>query len=149
MIIELDFEGIVVEPQSIGMGRCNFGCMEVIGKLQRAKHEIRLNTSRAEDIARPQSLESALKLINEDHWMLLKDRDNMDGFSLEPITANKYKIHPPAWDLAEAIRTGVLFIDDMSWGIPLKPAVMTNGMMVDWSALDVLFEENGLYIPIT
>jgi hypothetical protein len=75
MEIYLDFDGTVVEHQYPKMGRCNFGCFEVIKKLQNAGHVIILNTYRAD--CEDGTLEEALKLINDDYWHLLKDRKNI------------------------------------------------------------------------
>jgi hypothetical protein len=137
--IMLDFDGTVVEHQYPKLGRCNYGCMEVIKKLQDAGHEIVLNTYRAD--CNDGTLEVALKLINEQSWMLVKDKTNMDDFQLTPIVASPTKRYPLPFDLEDAIKTGVLYIDDVQNGVPLKPCVMKSGEMVDWDAIEKLLIE--------
>lgn len=143
MRVYLDFDGTVVEHTFPKIGRCNFGCFEVIKKLQDAGHEIVLNTYRA-DIGE-ESLASALSMINDMCEYFIMDRSARKEFKLLPIGALSKKIHPPRLDMDEALRSGELFIDDQSYGTPLKSAVMTNGMMVDWNKLDHIFETYGLY----
>lgn len=143
MKIYLDFDGTVVEHEYPKIGRCNFGCFEVIKKLQDAGHEIVLNTYRAD--CADGTLEQALKLINENHWMLIKDRMCNIGFEIKPIGATSCKIFPAIWNIDQAITYGIIFIDDMAPNMPLKNAVMTNGKMVDWDVLDKIFEEKGIY----
>lgn len=65
-------------------------------------------------------------------------------FDLIPIESTDKKIHPPRFDLERAIEEDVLFIDDQSYGTPLKKAVMTHGMMVDWDELEVLLKEHNI-----
>lgn len=48
MKIYLDFDGTVVEHAYPRIGRDNFGCVEIIRRLQDAGHEIVLNTYRAD-----------------------------------------------------------------------------------------------------
>jgi len=142
--IYLDFDGTIVEHQFPKIGRCNFGCIEVIKKLQDAGHKIILNTYRA-DVG-GEFLDAALKLLNEQYWMLLQDRKLRDDFKLAPITEwTPKKIHPSPFNMLLTQKTGELFIDDISAGTPLKPAVMTPTRMVDWDMLDLLFLQFGLY----
>ena len=142
--IYLDFDGTVVEHQFPKMGRCNFGCFEVIKKLQLAGHKIILNTVRP-DISL-HSLQEALNLINHSHWRLIKDHSQRNEFRLEPISQYaSSKIGPYPLDFPLAEQTGELFIDDNSTNTPLKPAVMTGGNIVDWDKLDILFTLHGLY----
>jgi len=142
--IYLDFDGTVVEHQFPKIGRCNFGCIEVIKKLQNAGHKIILNTYRA-DIDQ-EYLNAALKVLNEQYWMLLRDRKLRDDFKLDPITEwTPKKIHPSPLDFKLVEQTGELFIDDIASKTPLKPAVMTPTRMVDWDMLDLLFLQFGLY----
>jgi hypothetical protein len=145
MKIYLDFDGTVVEHQYPKIGRCNFGCMEVIKKLQDAGHEIILNTYRVECM--DGSLEAALKHLNEKSWMLTKPTTpNRQDFSLMPITTyTPKKIHPPKWDWDLIRFWKEMYIDDIADGIPLKPAVMIHGNMVDWDKLDLEFQDNGIY----
>lgn len=141
MKIFLDFVGTVVEPSTKLIGRCNFGCFEVIKKLQDAGHLIILNTSYTGE-----DLEQALDLINNKHWMLIKDRSQRDSFEIKPIKAHSAKINPDRWDLDAAIESDILFIDDYAFGIPTKKCAMVENMrMVDWDVLDKEFEEKGLY----
>lgn len=144
--IYLDFDGTVVEHTFPKMGRCNFGCFEVIKKLQDAGHEIVLNTYRADIGEVP--LREALSMVNDMCEYFIKDRSKRGEFELVPIVALDKKIHPPRFDMLEALRSGVLFIDDNSYGTPLKVAVMSSGLMVNWDALDAIFEEYGLYQKI-
>lgn len=130
MKIYLDFEGTVIE--SGRMTRENFGCMPIIKKLQDAGHEIILNTYRAD--TSQESLEKALDFINYHRKV-----------ELQPIKALPRKVTPPSWDLPSAIHYGVLYIDDISYGIPLKPCCMVSGKMVDWEKLDKQFQEHNLY----
>jgi hypothetical protein len=144
MIIYLDFDGTVVEHAYPSIGRCNFGCFEVILKLQNAGHIFILNTYRAD--LKDGSLEKALKLINENHWMLWKDREAMEDMEIKPIhDFCVQKIHPSVFDWDSIKKSNELFIDDIAHKIPLKKAVMTHGDMVDWDELDKQFAENGLY----
>jgi hypothetical protein len=80
--------------------------------------------------------------------MILKigTRSDENGFQLNPITEFcKNKIQPHSFDWEAIHEFNILFIDDIAPRIPLKPAVMTKGMMVDWDELDLQFQKNGLY----
>ncbi len=148
MIIYLDFDGTVVEHQYPSIGRCNFGCIEVIYKLQKAGHKILLNTMRCE--FNNGSLEKALSWF-DNAWMMLKDKKlNQDGdFNLMPIEATTYKHSPQIWDWDFFREKGFVIIDDQSLHVPLKKAIMTvNSYMVDWDEIDKQLSENGLYEPI-
>ena len=149
MTIYLDFDGTVVEHKFPKIGRCNFGCIEIIKKLQDAGHEIILNTYRADiDSENPdlKSLDKALELLNKRAYMLLRDKTiDIGHFRLKPIVATKAKIHPSPWNLHEAIKIGVMYIDDIASDIPLKPAVMISGNMVDWDVLDAQFKAFNIY----
>jgi len=147
MRIYLDFDGTVVEHQYPKMGRCNFGSIEVIKKLQDSGHEIILNTYRSE--TNNGTLESALKLLNEQYWMILRDRNSRENFEMKPITKYcKGKIHPNIFDWETIKNTNEMYIDDQALNIPLKKAAMIDGMMVDWDELDKQFEANGIYKKI-
>ncbi len=141
MRIYLDFDGTVVEHHYPKMGRANFGCMEVIKKLQDAGHEIILNTYRAD--CADGTLQQAIEYFKY-AYRVTKEHD--DRFELLPFEHTKAKIHAPEFDMDRAIIEDVLFIDDQAQGTPLKPAVMTNGKMVDWDVLDKLFNIHGLYL---
>ena len=133
MIIYLDYDGTVTEHAYPSIGRCNFGCIEVIRRIQDSGHDVILNTMRVE--FRDNSLQKALEWF-EKAWMLVKDRSQRDTFELKPITHTKYKIHPWPWDLDEAIKHNQLYIDDIATGIPLKPCCMISGNMVDWDEVE-------------
>jgi hypothetical protein len=143
MKIYLDFDGTVVEHQYPKMGRCNFGCMEIIKKLQDAGHEIILNTYRAD--CNDGSLQKALDMF-DNAWMLTISHD--PEFNLSPIGHLKEKRHPMSFDVPYFKEKGIFFIDDQCNGTPLKKAAMSDGWMVDWDALDVILDENGIYNPI-
>lgn len=140
--IYLDYQGTLIEN---GIDRCNFGCMEVIEKLQKAGHEIILNTSHVED-KDPSKLNAAMAMVNEKAWLFVKDRSRRDDFELEPIPVNKFKYQPEIWDWKRMKSSGIMTIDDYAIGIPLKLSGFTNYNLVDWSKLDTEFEENGMYI---
>jgi hypothetical protein len=134
MTIYLDFDGTVVEHQYPKIGRENFGCMEVIKKLQDAGHKIVLNTYRAE--VGNGTLAKAIDYINLHHAVELNDM----------IEVSSKKIHPPEWDIERQIIEEVLFIDDQARNIPLKPTIIVeNSKMVDWDKLDEQFKKHGLY----
>lgn len=142
MKIYLDFDGTVVEHAFPKMGRCNFGCMEVIKKLQDAGHDVILNTFRA-DIGES-ALREALDLLHFQAWSFTKDA-NEDFEFLPPITALPAKKHPARWDWQLMEMTGEIYIDDIATDMPLKNAVMTSGKMVDWGFIDLEFIEHGIY----
>jgi len=130
MFIYLDFDGTVVEHAYPDTGRCNFGCVEVIKKLQDSGHDIVLNTMRSE--LDPDSLKKAIRWF-ENSWMFFKDRD-FDQ-ELSPIKVSQTKIHPHPWERpTESTKT--IFIDDIATGIPLKRASMINNNMVDWDKVE-------------
>ena len=143
MRIYLDFDGTCVEHEYPKLGRCNFGCIEIIEKLQNAGHEIILNTYRSE--CKDNSLSEALKWINENNFMFVKDRARRETFELKPITATIHKLNPLPWNLIDAIAYGDMYIDDTAFGIPLKPCCMILSSMVDWDALDKQFIEHKIY----
>lgn len=133
LTIFLDFDGTVVEHAFPEIYAASPGSIEVIRKLQNAGHSIILNTYRAELGAH--YLEAAIEFLTmEDHG--LKPLDEIRDF----------KLNPPDWDLEKSIAFGVLFIDDISEGIPLTPnRAFNDGFMVDWKVLDELFERAGVY----
>lgn len=141
MKIFLDFDGTVVEHAFPKMGRVNFGCFEVIKKLQDAGHSIILNTYRA-DIGEKE-LESAIFVINN-AFRFLKIRGDRE-FKIELSEVLQNKIHPPKFDMDDFIKNKEIFIDDMSYGVPLKPCIMERGVMVDWDVLDEIFKQYKLY----
>ena len=83
-----------------------------------AHHKILLNTYRVETES-DEPFDNALRYLEKntvpvDQWMTKK-------------------IIPTDWDLDHAINVGEVFIDDMSFGIPLLPCSNPkDGKMVDW-----------------
>lgn len=142
MKIYLDFDGTVVEHQYPRMGRCNFGCIEVIKKLQDAGHEVVLNTYRAN--ISPSALQQALDFLNVNAWAFLNGKQD-HFFELKPIVALPEKLHPAQWDWNLMNQTDAVYIDDVALHMPLKPAVMSEGKMVDWGQINLEFIENGMY----
>jgi predicted mannosyl-3-phosphoglycerate phosphatase (HAD superfamily) len=136
MKIFLDFDGTVVEHHYPQMGRYNPGCFEVLQKLQAAGHEIILNTYRAD--CNDGTLELAFQFLN-----------SQLGFANNPILQRtEKKIYPPSWNWDYFFDNEVIFIDDISSGIPLIPTVeLINSNMVDWAAVDKQFSEKGIYRP--
>jgi len=138
--IYLDFDGTVVEHDYPNIGRCNFGCFEVIKKLQDAGHEIILNTYRIE--CDRESFEQAQKYLNETYWNFCKDKNT----ELQPILKHTgTKSNPVIWDWNIMKQTKEIWIDDIANDIPIKPCVMMTDNMVDWDELDKQFKENDLY----
>lgn len=133
LTIFLDFDGTVVEHAFPEIYAANPGSIDVIRKLQNAGHTIILNTYRAE--LGVDYLDAAVEFLTmEDHG--LKPLDEIRDF----------KLNPPDWDLEKSIASGVLFIDDISEGIPLTPnRALKDGFMVDWNVLDELFKRVGVY----
>ena len=140
--IYLDFDGTVVEHAYPDIGRCNFGCVEVIQKLQQAGHEIVLNTMRCE--FNDGSLEKAIEWFDK-AWMFVTDKSKRDDFSLLPIPATTFKHSPFVWNWWLFEQDHIIVIDDLTKDIPLKPCAMTNGYMVDWEELDKQFIQKGIY----
>jgi len=125
MTIYLDFDGTVVEHAYPEIGAANPHALRVIGKLQTSGHHIILNTYRAD--LNDGSLEEALAYLHESN-------------EIEPILENlPLKVHPPKFNLDEAILKNVLFIDDISEGTPMRPnKTLAYGIMVDWIELERL-----------
>lgn len=140
MKIYLDFDGTVVEHIYPEIGRCNFGSLEVVRRLQDAGHQIFLNTYRAD--CNNGTLEQAIKYLKDYAWMVTHPSN--EDFELLPFEVLNEKIHPPIFDIDEFIKNGEIFIDDMSTGTPLKPAQMSNGFMVDWVEIERIFIEKGI-----
>ena len=129
MKIYLDFDGTVVEHAYPRIGRCNFGCLEVIRKLQDAGLEIILNTYRSE-----------LGII-----ALQESIEYLTSNGIEKFNVLPNKKHPTRWDWQLMEMTGEIYIDDIATDMPLKNAVMTSGKMVDWGFIDLEFIEHGIY----
>lgn len=119
MLVFLDFDGTVVEHQYPAIGAYNDGCFEVVSALQNAGHEIVLNTYRIE--LEETSFHDAIDFLNSSKTIS------------KVLKRTTKKINPQAWDLEKAKETGVLYLDDIALGIPLKNAVHSNTQMVDWS----------------
>jgi len=142
--IYLDFDGTVVEHAYPRIGRCNFGSIEVIKKLQDAGHNIILNTYRAD--INDGSLEAALKYINENYLMLIKDVNQINTFELKPILIHTpFKVHPKPWNWNLMLSNGEIYIDDIALGMPLKNAVVQKNKMVDWDIVDQEFTKYKIY----
>lgn len=137
-IVYLDFDGTVVEHQYPQIGRCNFGGYRVVKALQDAGWEIILNTYRA-DMGK-EALEKALDYVNQTWPMCEGDFET----NLKPIQATEKKLHPHPWDLQEFLRTEVIYIDDSSHNVPLKPAAMSSGNMVDWAKIEFELKQFGV-----
>lgn len=142
--INLDFDGTVVEHQYPNIGRANFGCIEVLMKLQNAGHKIVLNTTRSE--ISPEALHEAIRWFDYAYRFLVdaeKRKKAEFNFALDGVL--NYKMQPGLWDWQRFKAEGVIMLDDQCYGIPLKKAAMSTGNMVDWAALDIQFAEQGLY----
>jgi hypothetical protein len=138
MKIYLDFDGTVVEHQYPLIGGCNLGCLEIIDKLNKAGHEIVLNTMRVEFDNR--LLMEAIEFINHSMTNL---KNNTQIYSFKN-TDHKYE--PTKWDWNLHFNTGRIFIDDVCIGIPLKNGILSSRKMVDWDLLNLEFIKHGLYI---
>jgi hypothetical protein len=120
MRIYLDFDGTVVEHNFPAVGNENPNAINVISLLQKAGHNIVLNTYRADiDIS---YVQEALSFLNS-HPQLSVPIENY-------LTK---KLDPKPFDLVIAKSANQLYIDDISEGIPLcRNKVLEFGMMVDW-----------------
>lgn len=125
MIIYLDFDGTVVEHAYPEIGAPNPHALRVIGKLQAAGHQLILNTYRAD--LNDGSLEEAITYLNS-------------ATEINAIAEHlPLKVHPPKFDLDEAISINQLYIDDISEGTPMRPnKTLEFGLMVDWIELERL-----------
>jgi len=133
MLIQLDFDGTVVEFNWPKIGLLNEGCIEVVEKLREAGHEIVLNTYRAD--LNDGTLEEAHGFLKE-----------IGIFPIDKlIPTNERKVKSPPWDLEKFIEDQILFIDDDTENIPLRPCFESHLLMVDWLELDKQFRERGVY----
>ncbi len=132
MRIYLDFDGTVVEHNFPAIGAENPNAIHVISLLQKAGHNIVLNTYRADiDIS---YVQEALSFLNS-HPQL--------SMSIENYLPKK--IDPKPFDLVIAKTANQLYIDDISEGIPLcRNKVLEFGMMVDWAELERLLRNENL-----
>jgi hypothetical protein len=133
MLIQLDFDGTVVEFDYPKIGLLNSGCVEVVNELRKAGHEIILNTYRAD--LNDGTLEEA--------HVFLKEIGIFPNHL--PIPTNIKKIKSPEWNLSQFINSGTLFIDDDTPQIPLRPCVGCHLLMVDWLELDKQFRIHQIY----
>jgi len=118
MLILLDFDGTVVEHQYPAIGAYNEGCYEVVSALQNAGHEIILNTYRIE--LATEAFDEALQFLNNSGKI-----NKIEKYTIR-------KLHPEPWNLEKAFQDGVLYLDDICQGIPLKNAFHSKTLMVDW-----------------
>jgi len=133
MLIQLDFDGTIVEFDYPRIGILNSGCVEVVEKLRQAGHEIVLNTYRAD--LNDGTLEEA--------HVFLKEIGIFPHH--EQIPTNVKKVKSPPWDLEKFIESQILFIDDDTENIPLRPCVGCHLLMVDWLEVDRQVRESGVY----
>jgi hypothetical protein len=133
MKIYLDFDGTCVEHKYPEIGAYNPGCFEVIKKLQKAGHDITLNTYRVE--ISEDSLREALEYLNKNTEHLIAP--------IMQCTTKKLQPFPWMWGTIEKLNE--MCIDDSALGIPLITTPDESSMMVDWDALDKQFEEHGIY----
>lgn len=132
MRIYLDFDGTVVEHNFPALGAENPNAINIISRLQKAGHNIVLNTYRADiDLS---YVQEALHFINT-HPQLV-----------EPVADYlPKKLEPQPFDLKNAIATNQLYIDDIANGIPLcRNNALEFGMMVDWFELEKLLREENI-----
>jgi len=127
MIIQLDFDGTLVNFNYPLVGNLNPGCKEVVVELFERGHTIHLNTYRAN--ISTIDLENALEF--------LKNNDLLHCIS----TVNAQKKLPPSWDIDAAIELNELFLDDDSDGIPLKWDHTGKMKMVDWRVVKSLLKQ--------
>lgn len=141
MTIYLDFDGTMVEHIYPEMGRAVPHSVRVVDRLVKAGHEIVLNTYRA-DLNKdfPGVLGVAINWLNST-WLVEKTVDSI------PLTRiNSLKVGPWPFLLdGELVKNNdTIYLDDQSYGTPLIPAVMSNGQMVDWLAVEKILEDNSL-----
>ena len=104
--------------------------MLIIKKLQKAGHEIILNTSRNDFDYN--TFEDAINYLNKFE-------------ELAPIKNHtKAKIFPEIWDWEIHKNKQIIFIDDYTIDIPTIETMKFH-KKVDWKKIDTEFIENGLY----
>jgi hypothetical protein len=141
--IYLDCDGTIMEHQWPKIGRYNPFAFEVIIALQQEGYEVIMNTMRGSLLR--ETLDVALKYVNEDFWMHYRGDKK-----LIPITHTPEKIHPHPWPFGEDGINGPfeegndLYIDDIATNMPLRKAVMTEGMMVNWVVVAEQLTRNGI-----
>lgn len=133
MKIYLDFDGTVVEHYFPEIGAENPHAIQVIARLQKAGHDLVLNTYRAD--------------IDQKHVQEALDFIHSFDEIKQPI--EKFlpqKLEPRSFDLEVAKESNQLYIDDIAEGIPMRRnSVLESGMMVDWIELEKILEEAGLF----
>jgi hypothetical protein len=125
MKIYLDFDGTVVQHRYPAIGEYNPGAFDVVKKLIAARHEVVLNTYRAN--------------LNAGHAA------EAQKYVLDGVGANipvlSQKAHPKVWEWAFHFMFDEIFIDDSALGCPLRSDVRA----VDWARIDLEFKANGIY----
>lgn len=136
MKIYLDFDGTVVEHYFPEIGAENPNALNVISRLQRAGHDIILNTYRAD--------------IDQKH--VQKALDFIHSFEVLAHPIEKFlpqKLDPRSFDLSQAKESNQLYIDDIAEGIPMRRNIaLEYGMMVDWIELEKRLEDAGFFESI-
>lgn len=132
MRIYLDFDGTIVEHNFPAIGAENPNSIHVISLLQKAGHNIFLNTYRADiDIS---YVQEALSFLNSHPQLSLPIENYLPK-----------KLDPKPFNLENALASNQLYIDDISEGIPLRRnLILEYGMMVDWQELEKKLREKNL-----
>ena len=132
MRIYLDFDGTVVEHNFPAVGEENPNAVKVISMLQRAGHDLILNTYRADiDLT---YVQEAISFLNSNPNL----SKPIDVFLPK-------KLDPNPFDLENAKICNQLYIDDIAEGIPLRRNIkLEYGMMVDWIELEKLFQAENI-----
>lgn len=132
MRIYLDFDGTVVEHNFPVVGEENPNAVKVISMLQRAGHDLILNTYRADiDLT---YVQEAISFLNSNPNL----SKPIDVFLPK-------KLDPKPFDLENAKICNQLYIDDIAEGIPLRRNIkLEYGMMVDWIQLEKLFQAKNI-----
>jgi hypothetical protein len=132
MRIYLDFDGTVVEHNFPAIGAENPNAIYVISLLQKAGHNIVLNTYRADiDIS---YVQEALSFLNSHPQLSVPIENYLPK-----------KLDPKPFDLVIAKTANQLYIDDIAEGIPLcRNKVLEFGMMVDWAELERLLQSENI-----
>jgi len=136
MKIYLDFDGTVVEHFFPEIGAENPHAIQVIARLQAARHDIVLNTYRAD--------------IDQKHVQEALDYIHSFEEIKQPIEKFLHeKLEPRAFDMVVAKESNQLYIDDIAEGIPMRRnIVLEHSMMVDWVELEKILEETGFFESI-
>lgn len=125
MIVYLDFDGTLVTHEFPAIGQLHPLAVNVIVKLNASGHEIVLNTMRVN--FGTEHFRPALEYVNR-------------IFGREFSHTSK-KIEPPKWDLEQAVKDGILFLDDHAEDMPLMRFPNQKRKIVDWLAVySELFE---------